>query len=667
VVRVAQALARATEQAGACCAVAHELCQLAGTSAVAVYLFGGAPEGELRLAAHAGDGLREGWSSQLTFPRRAGRAGRPTPATRVDRHQLASIGVASRSVVAIPLACKDERLGVLVVAGEDVLPPEQTVITTVADLASSTLSTLRRLAESAEEARRDALTGLPNKRAFRELLSSTRAAGQAADSSVSLVAFDIDNFKRINDTQGHPAGDRVLRQVARVTLRALRAGEEAFRVGGEEFAIVVPESLEVAVGVAERIRRALADATRDVLPTISAGVASIGLGSGNVDELIASADAALYEAKRGGKNRVVAAGDVLEQPRIERGRERPTRGLRSVALLELADVAYAWLLAEKTPSPQAALVGGCHHVVQTTGSAGASVSLAVGRLLVSQAYWPETPGGSGAITFEGVLTHAAQAPQAGAPRVVRVAAAGYQDIDLRGLREFGLASVLLLGVRSGRSTIGVVEVYARELDAFEPDQVQRASLGARGLSALLVQRAHGDALRDRYRSSALSLAAALSENASALEQLDQLGSLCRAIASSCGVEAERAFACELAGVLAGAAGGDRRLGRKFATGLGGGRVETTTDLEDDRVGALRDTAALVETVVGTGASNSVGHLRLEAGIVETVLAYRAALLRHRADSEPRVRAVMELVESARSQQAKQVVGALVQVVRGAGQ
>jgi len=249
-VRVAQALARATDEAVACCAVAHELCQLAGTSAVAIYLVGGVTEGELRLAAHAGDGSRETWSGRLALPRRAARAGRPTPATRADSHQLASVGVASRSVVAIPLACSDERLGVLVVAGEDVLPPEQTVITTVADLTSSTLSALRRLAESAEEARRDALTGLPNKRAFRELLSSTLDAGQATGSSLSLVAFDIDDFKRINDTQGHPAGDRVLRQVARVTLRALRAGEEAFRVGGEEFAIVVPESLDIAVGVA---------------------------------------------------------------------------------------------------------------------------------------------------------------------------------------------------------------------------------------------------------------------------------------------------------------------------------------------------------------------------------------------------------------------------------
>ena len=664
--RVAQALARATDEAVACCAVAHELCQLAGTSAVAIYLVGGVTEGELRLAAHAGDGSRETWSGRLALPRRAARAGRPTPATRADSHQLASVGVASRSVVAIPLACSDERLGVLVVAGEDVLPPEQTVITTVADLTSSTLSALRRLAESAEEARRDALTGLPNKRAFRELLSSTLDAGQATGSSLSLVAFDIDDFKRINDTQGHPAGDRVLRQVARVTLRALRAGEEAFRVGGEEFAIVVPESLDIAVGVAERVRRALADATRDVLPTISAGVAAIRLGSGSIDELIGAADAALYEAKRGGKNRVAAAGDVLEQPRIKRGGERSTRGLHSVALLELADVAYAWLLADKTPAHSDALVGGCHQVAQTTGSAGAAVSRVVGRRLVHQAYWPETLAGEGATSFEGVLTHAVQAPQTGVPRVVHVSSAGCPDLDLRGLREFGVASVLLIGVRSGRSPLGVVEVYARETDAFELDQIRRASLGARGLSALLVQRAHADALRARYRGSALSLAAALSENASARGQLDQLGSLCRAIASRCGVGPERAFACELAGVLAGAAGGDRRLGQRLAAALGVSRVEPVADFDDDRISALRDAAALVEIVAGSGGANIVDQLRREAAIVETVLAYRAALGRHRADSEPRVAALVELVESAGSQQAKYVVGALVQAVRGAG-
>ena len=119
-------------------------------------------------------------------------------------------------------------------------------------------------------------------------------------------------------------------------------------------------------------------------------------------------------------------------------------------------------------------------------------------------------------------------------------------------------------------------------------------------------------------------------------------------------------------MLAGAAGGDRRLGQRLAAALGVSRVEPVADFDDDRISALRDAAALVEIVAGSGGANIVDQLRREAAIVETVLAYRAALGRHRADSEPRVAALVELVESAGSQQAKYVVGALVQAVRGAG-
>ena len=93
--------------------------------------------------------------------------------------------------------------------------------------------------------------------------------------SVSLVTFDLDDFKQVNDQEGHLVGDDVLREVGRVFMRVVRAGDEVFRIGGEEFAVVVSGTSEIAWGVAERVRSALAEHRRGhALPTASAGVAT---------------------------------------------------------------------------------------------------------------------------------------------------------------------------------------------------------------------------------------------------------------------------------------------------------------------------------------------------------------------------------------------------------
>jgi diguanylate cyclase (GGDEF)-like protein len=155
-------------------------------------------------------------------------------------------------------------------------------------------------------ARRDALTGLRNRRAFDEHLDAVLR--DSGETGVSLVLFDLDNFKQINDQQGHPAGDRVLQGVARVALRQIRAGEEIFRVGGEEFAIVIYGREEAGRLVAERVRQAVAAEERNALPTLSAGVAAHSEGQSR-DDLVQEADLALYAAKQAGKNRVVLAAE----------------------------------------------------------------------------------------------------------------------------------------------------------------------------------------------------------------------------------------------------------------------------------------------------------------------------------------------------------------------
>jgi diguanylate cyclase (GGDEF)-like protein len=160
----------------------------------------------------------------------------------------------------------------------------------------------------ADLGRRDALTGLSNRRTFDEHLDSMLAQERKTGQAFALVIFDIDHFKSINDTQGHPEGDRVLKDVARIAARQLRAGEQIFRIGGEEFGIVIPGDGKTGVLVAERVRTAVQDEPREPrLPTLSAGVASFPHDATTREALFQAADLALYAAKQGGRNAVSRA------------------------------------------------------------------------------------------------------------------------------------------------------------------------------------------------------------------------------------------------------------------------------------------------------------------------------------------------------------------------
>ncbi len=152
----------------------------------------------------------------------------------------------------------------------------------------------------------DALTGLGNRRAFDEALSSEAARASRAGEALGLIMLDVDHFKRVNDRHGHQAGDAALVTVARALDRTARAGDRACRIGGEEFALLLPGADAAAAAVvAERIRTAIANAATPAGPvTVSLGVASTGPG-GDVDDLVREADANLYAAKERGRNRVV--------------------------------------------------------------------------------------------------------------------------------------------------------------------------------------------------------------------------------------------------------------------------------------------------------------------------------------------------------------------------
>jgi diguanylate cyclase (GGDEF)-like protein len=165
----------------------------------------------------------------------------------------------------------------------------------------------------ASQATTDALTGIANRRSFDEELALEWRRAHRIGDSLALVLLDLDDFKKVNDTHGHPAGDAVLRTIGEVLGSGVRQIDLAARYGGEEFVVLVPESdLKGATQLAKRLRLAVSKA-RAELPdgrllkvTASFGVAVKG-DLTSAEQLIAAADDALYEAKRAGKNRVVVA------------------------------------------------------------------------------------------------------------------------------------------------------------------------------------------------------------------------------------------------------------------------------------------------------------------------------------------------------------------------
>jgi diguanylate cyclase (GGDEF)-like protein len=154
----------------------------------------------------------------------------------------------------------------------------------------------------------DPLTGLHNRRGFEEVFTLITATEGA------LVYCDFDRFKSLNDTLGHPAGDAALVHFARIIREQIRSGDVAGRIGGEEFAVWLPDTgLDLGARIAERIRLKLGTTAWDwrgrTWPlSASFGVASCPETSRSLDNLPAQADAALYVAKRSGRNRVERAG-----------------------------------------------------------------------------------------------------------------------------------------------------------------------------------------------------------------------------------------------------------------------------------------------------------------------------------------------------------------------
>lgn len=164
------------------------------------------------------------------------------------------------------------------------------------------------------QARNDFLTGLVNRRYFLELAEQELQRSQRYKKDLSVLMLDVDHFKKINDTQGHKAGDLVLQHLAQICTFVLREVDVVGRLGGEEFAILLPETNGVvAIEVAQRLLKAFQDTRVElqnndcVYFTVSIGVVTLSSQSATIDQMLQYADEALYKAKESGRNKVVSA------------------------------------------------------------------------------------------------------------------------------------------------------------------------------------------------------------------------------------------------------------------------------------------------------------------------------------------------------------------------
>jgi len=225
------------------------------------------------------------------------------------------------SVVVLPLLYEREILGILVLLSEEThafSPQQKEILEVLGNQASISMANARFHAEIERLAVTDGLTGLFNHRHFQERLSQEFQRLGRFTEPMSLLLLDIDFFKKVNDTYGHPVGDAVLKGVAGKVSKTIRTIDIPARYGGEEFAVVLLNTdAKGALNMAERLRNAVSETVfhseeRTFNVTLSIGISTYPDGIKSKEDLIERADKALYQAKRSGRNRSVLWSELTE-------------------------------------------------------------------------------------------------------------------------------------------------------------------------------------------------------------------------------------------------------------------------------------------------------------------------------------------------------------------
>ena len=511
-VRLAEELALAVEPAQTARLVAQGLTELAGGGVALVYLAG--HDGELSLEARAGGVTRLGGVPPLVT--RALRIRATVVADGLELADLHERGIDAGEAIAAPLEPAGEPLGVVAVTvpGRQPLALHPGLVQSVARLAGASLANGRRLALTLEEARRDPLTDLANHRAFHEHLETVLRRTVEAEGELTLVLFDVDDFKQINDSEGHLAGDAVLRRLARTLSDESRTRERPFRVGGDEFALVVEGGSDAGVRVAERIRANVGTGT------LSAGVATFPGDALTKDELVHKADLALYAAKRAGKDRAISfaddvrgatarpASEVLYEDLHQRmGSEEVRAGV--LGAVETVTASVRALGRETTLD--AMLRSAARHLTAVVDGTACVISRLTDGTLRDAAVFSPPPWAfdeSSAYLLEDYPV-TVEAMGRGEPRAVSLADEGVDEGEAFVLRKIGMRSVLILPIAVGDRSWGLAEIYDARDRRFGATECGLAHLVVGHVEALISQFEHAAAVERLYRETLGSLSNAL--------------------------------------------------------------------------------------------------------------------------------------------------------------
>jgi diguanylate cyclase (GGDEF)-like protein len=391
------------------------------------------------------------------------------------------------SVVWLPLRANGEDLGALVGLTSSGLEVEASQLDTAALLAAHVAATLDAavaLRRERRSAQTDPLTGILNRRGFEEKLESALVEMQERRMPLSLMLIDCDDFKEINDRAGHEFGDALLVEVGELLERLLPGGAVAARLGGDEFIVMLPEAgADAAEGVGARLRAELTDGMTDAgFPMrISAGISTFPFDGAGATTLIRAADQALYAAKNQGKDRIASFRDVVTastaRSTVALARTVPDRrgGVRTDGSV-LAEALAATRAIGEEPDAEAVCKRLCKALVFVVGATACLAARIDGEFLVdaTEHSLRDVSLGPHAAYRTADFPLTVEVLESGDPHAMSLLDAAVDPAEAFILRELSMNALLMLPLRVGGRSWGLVEVYEMRLRRFTDDDIALA-------------------------------------------------------------------------------------------------------------------------------------------------------------------------------------------------
>ena len=553
--RLAHELARAARPEHAAELAAAALSDLTGGGVAAVFRACTEPSGEL--AAVAGpvtDGALAGFPALAS---RAAAASEPVRARADELAELAAFGCRCDDALAAPVLWHGQLFAVLVVAvpEHDQLSLHPQLLGTVADLLGASLANAL---GARAEGRLDTLTALPNHRAFHEELDALLRSGLADAQPVSLALLDVDGLGAHVDARGRASGDAVLRSLARAAESL--GGVSAFRIGGDEFALLLRAGADEAARAGSAVAEAVARATGGLV-SVSAGVAAFPADARTQDELVHQADLALHASKRLGREQPVESRSQLTGAVARSNAEVNRAGLhdlmtwkpvRDALVDELAPVAAGIRALGGRETRESMLEHAADQLRTLLGATACVISRLDGDLLREAAVVAPSPwvidNTLGYLLDDYPLTR--EVLETGEPRTVNLADPDVDPSEAYVLAGYGMEANLLLPLVVDGSTWGLVEIFDARPRQFAAGDVVLAELVVGQVESLLGRFDQAEAMQQLYSETLGSLSNALeAKDGYTSDHAQEVGDLAVAVARRVGLGGPELGTVELGALL----------------------------------------------------------------------------------------------------------------------